>query len=47
MTLARIAAEANVPEGWVRLLISGKNNGPSVDRVQAVYELLSGRKLIG
>lgn len=45
-TLELIANEANVPPSWLRLFASGKHQGAAVDRVQAVYELLAGRKLV-
>jgi hypothetical protein len=45
-TLEAIAIEANVPFSWLKLFAAAKHTGPSVDRVQAVYEVLAGRKLI-
>lgn len=45
LTLPEVYKETNLPYYWLKKFSSGEINDPSVNRVQALYEYLSGRKL--
>lgn len=51
MTYAKLAdlcagsADGGVTIGWLRQFATGRASCPHVDRVQSVYEILSGSKL--
>ena len=44
--LYQIALHTGLPQPWLRTLALGQIVNPSVNRVQKLYEHLSGRKLI-
>lgn len=52
MTYAKLAeacfekSDGNVTETWLRQFATGRSHSPDVDRVQAVYEVLTGKPLI-
>ena len=43
--VAQIALDAKVPKPWLDFLIKGKITNPGVDRIEKLYEYLSGKKL--
>lgn len=45
-TLPEIHDETGIPFYWLRKFIGGEIDDPSVNRVQILYEYLSGRKLL-
>lgn len=45
-TFLRIYKDLGIPPGWTQKFIAGGIPNPSVNRVQALYEHLSGKKLI-
>jgi AraC-like DNA-binding protein len=45
VTLETIADRANVSEAWLRSIIDGKVDDPSVNMIQRVYEFLTGEEL--
>lgn len=46
-TLPNITAATKIPFYWLRKFIGGEIKDPGVNRIQALYEYLSGRKLLG
>ncbi len=40
-----IYAETNLPFYWIKDMMAGKSNGPSVNRIQYLYEYLSEKQL--
>lgn len=46
VTLLKIYDDLGIPPGWVQKLMDGTFRNPSVNRIQALYEYLSGKKLI-
>ena len=45
LTLPELYRETHIPFYWLKKFSSGEIKDPSVNRVQALYEYLSGRKL--
>lgn len=45
--LLKVYAETNISFYWLRKFASGSFRNPSVNRVQYLYEHLSGTKLLG
>lgn len=46
LTLPAISAETKIPLAWLKLFAANGIKDPSVNRVQALYEYLTGRKLV-
>lgn len=46
ITLLKIYDDLDIPPGWVQKFVTGKFPNPSVNRVQKLYEYLSGKPLI-
>lgn len=47
VTLAEVAERANLPITWVRSFhLKGNKNGANVDKVQALYQYLTGKSLL-
>jgi hypothetical protein len=44
-TLMEIHKETELPFYWLRKVASGETKDPSVNRIQTLYEHLSGKKL--
>jgi len=45
VTLLQIYDATGVPPGWIQKLMSGVFPNPGVNRIQKLYEYLSGKKL--
>lgn len=45
ITLLQIYDDLAIPPGWVQKFTAGSFKNPSVNRVQALYEYLSGKPL--
>jgi predicted transcriptional regulator len=45
-TLPEVASATDIPFYWLRKFHYGEVKNPSVNRIQKLYEFLSGRKLI-
>ncbi len=45
-TLVNISTETGIPFYWLRKFLGGEVDNPSVNRVQRLYEYLSGRTLL-
>lgn len=44
-TLKMISAATDIPEGWLLSILKNCSINPCVDRVEHLYEYLSGKKL--
>ena len=45
--LEKVAFVTLVPFGWIQKLCSGTFKNPSVNRIEHIYQVLSGSKIIG
>lgn len=45
-TLPQLYADTGIPFYWLRKFIQGEIQNPSVNRVQFLYEYLSGNKIV-
>ena len=45
LTLRKIAQDTGLPEGWLLSILSKPNLNPAVNRVEVLYEYLSGQTL--
>ena len=45
VTLLKIYTDLGIPPGWIQKFARGQVSDPSVNRVQALWEYLSGKKL--
>lgn len=44
-TLRIISTQAQLPEGWLLSILHKPDMSPSVDRIEKLYEYLSGKQL--
>lgn len=45
MTYKKIAEDTDIPEGWLKVFAGGNIDDPSVNRVETLYNYLSGQPL--
>jgi hypothetical protein len=45
LTLKQISEETKLPVGWLKVFAQGKIDDPSCNRVETLYEFLSGEQL--